>query len=73
VCNDTQLRVRNEQLHHVRFSSIDGHPDVFGLGDVTELVGSNRFFARKFEIDPDPAVLDALDEHVFPNTAGSSP
>jgi len=65
VCNDPRLRVRNEELHHVRFTSVDGHPDVFGLDDLTELIDSGRFFARKFDIDTDSAVLDALDEHVF--------
>ena len=65
VCNDPRLAVRDEELHHVRFTSVDGHPDVFGLDDLTELIDSGRFFARKFDIDTDSMVLDALDEHVF--------
>jgi len=65
VCNDPHLRVRDEELHHVRFSSGDGHPDVFALDDVDELVGSGRFFARKFDLEVDASVLDALDHHVF--------
>ncbi len=67
VCNDPRLRVRDEELHHVRFNSGegDGHPDVFGLDDLEELVSSGRFFARKFDLDVDSAVLDALDRHVF--------
>jgi Core-2/I-Branching enzyme len=65
VCNDPELNVGHEALHHVRFSSPHGHPDEFGLGDVDELVGSGRSFARKFDIDMDAAVLTALDAHVF--------
>ena len=69
MCNAPDLHVRDEELHHVRFSSGDGHPDVFCLDDVGELMGSGRFFARKFDLDVDAEVLDALDLHVF----GSSP
>ncbi len=65
VCNDPELTVRDEGLHHVRFSSLEGHPDAFGLADLGELVGSGRYFARKFDIDVDAAVLSALDEHIF--------
>lgn len=65
VCNDPNLRVHDEHLHRVRFSSNDGHPDVFGLDDVDELVNSGRFFARKFDVDVDGGVLDALDRHIF--------
>jgi len=65
VCNDPELNVGHEALHHVRFSSSQGHPDELGLGDLGELVGSGRYFARKFDIDVDVAVLTALDEHVF--------
>ena len=69
VCNDARLVVHPHGLHHVRFSSVDGHPDVFGLGDLAELVDSGLYFARKFDIDGDTAVLDALDRHVL----GSGP
>jgi hypothetical protein len=65
VCNDPALDVCHEALHHVRFSSAEGHPDAFGLGDLGELVDSGRYFARKFDIELDAAVLAALDEHVF--------
>ena len=65
VCNDPTLAVRDEHLHYVRFSANDGHPDVFGLDDTDELVGTGRFFARKFDVDIDSGVLDALDRHIF--------
>jgi hypothetical protein len=65
VCNDPDLRVKNEATHHVRFSPGAGHPEVFRRGDLDELVESGRFFARKFDIDVDVDVLDALDRHLF--------
>jgi hypothetical protein len=65
VCNDSRLHVRDEHLHRVRFSANDGHPDVYRLDDLDELVRPGRFFARKFDIDVDSAVLDALDRHIF--------
>jgi hypothetical protein len=65
VCNDPTLTICNQELHYIRFSSPHGHPDEFRLGDVGELIGSGRYFARKFDIDVDDAVLAALDERVF--------
>jgi hypothetical protein len=65
VCNDPSLAVRHEHLHYIRFSANHGHPDVFGIGDVDELVTSGRFFARKFDVDVDGGVLDALDRHIL--------
>ena len=65
MCNAPDLHVRDEEIHHVRFSSGDGHPDVFRLDDVGELASSGRFFARKFDLDVDADVLDALDQRVF--------
>jgi len=65
VCNDPLLRVHDGHLHRIRFSSTDGHPDVFGLEDLGELIESGRFFARKFDLDVDGAILDALDERLF--------
>lgn len=65
VCNDPLLRVHNGHLHRIRFSSTDGHPDVFGLEDLDELIECGRFFARKFDVDIDSAILDALDERLF--------
>ncbi len=64
VCNDPELHVLHEHLHCVRFSSNDGHPDVFETDDVDELVKTGRFFARKFDVDVDSGVLDALDHHL---------
>ena len=73
VCNDHLLRVHNEPLHRICFTSTDGHPDTFGLDDLDELVESGRFFARKFDVDVDSSILDALDERLFGGEPGSAP
>jgi hypothetical protein len=65
VCNDPRLKVSDRHLHLVRFSSPDGHPDTFGVDDVGDLVSSGCFFARKFDLQADSAVFDALDQHVL--------
>ena len=70
VCNDPALRVELEDLHRVRFSTGDGHPDVFRLPDVAYLLDSGRFFARKFDVEVDSAVLDALDRRLFSTGSG---
>jgi len=66
VNNDPLLRVQNEALHYVRFSqSVSGHPDVFTLDDLDELLASGRYFARKFDIAIDAEILDVLDEKIL--------
>jgi hypothetical protein len=65
VCNDPRLTVRNEALHHIRWSAPKtGRPDLLRVTDLDELAASGRPFARKF--DPaDTAVLDTLDERIL--------
>jgi hypothetical protein len=69
IRNDPTLRVADEDLHWIRFSSAAGHPDVLTIEDLPELVSSDHFFARKFDIGTDESVLDALDEHLFGPTS----
>jgi hypothetical protein len=66
VCNDPTLTVWNGMLHWTRWSDGDhGHPDVLVLDDLDEIVNSDKFFARKFDVGVDSAVLDALDQRIF--------
>jgi hypothetical protein len=66
VCNDPTLKVWNGMLHWTRWSDGDrGHPDVLVLDDLEDIVNSDKFFARKFDIAVDGAVLDALDQRLF--------
>jgi hypothetical protein len=66
ICNDPTLKVKNGMLHWTRWTDGGlGHPDVVGWGDFEEIVSSGKFFARKFDIGVDSAVLDALDQRIF--------
>jgi hypothetical protein len=63
VCNAPDLRVKELALHHVRWSRPrSGHPDVLGIDDLPELLASPAFFARKFDLAGDSAILDQLDQ-----------
>jgi hypothetical protein len=66
VCNDPTLKVGSGNLHWTRWTDGDhGHPDVLVLDDLDDFVGSDKFFARKFAVEVDSAVLDALDQRIF--------
>jgi hypothetical protein len=66
VCNDPTLKVWNGTLHWTRWTDDDpSHPDVLVLNDLGDFVGSDKFFARKFDADVDSSVLDALDQRIF--------
>jgi hypothetical protein len=43
------------------------HPKTYTMTDLDELVASDAFFARKFDMDADAKVLDALDAHLARN------
>lgn len=70
LCNAPDVRVHRDSLHHIRWSNTEsGRPDVLTEDDLGELLGSGRFFARKFDVE-DGLVLDLLDRHVLPDPAG---
>jgi hypothetical protein len=63
ICNASNMRVDNREIHYTRWSEADtSHADVFGPDDLPELVAAPHYFARKFDIDRDPDILDRLDE-----------
>jgi hypothetical protein len=63
--NLPDLRIANRQITHTRWkSSRTNHPDTFQLADFGELAAAPQYFARKFDIDTDAAILDALDKFI---------
>ena len=63
VCNSPGLRIEQRDLHYMRWTHPKiGHPDVFGIDDLAELAAAPEYFARKFDIAKDAAILDSLDE-----------
>jgi core-2/I-Branching enzyme len=62
VCNSKELRVDQRTVHHVRWTNPNsGHPDIFGIEDLPELMAVPQYFARKFDITKDVFILDELD------------
>jgi hypothetical protein len=65
VFNSPDLRVANRNMTYTRWSnSKSGHPDIFRLDDLPELVAAPQYFARKFDIDKDSRILDRLDDFI---------
>ena len=66
VCNDPTLKVGRGNLHWTRWTDAElGHPDVLVLDDRADFVNADKFFARKFDVEVDSSVLDALDQRIF--------
>jgi hypothetical protein len=71
IFNSPNLRVDNRDVHYTRWThSETGHPDIFGLADLPELISAPQYFARKFDINLDSDILDRLDENI--DTAAST-
>jgi hypothetical protein len=63
--NLPDLRVANRYITYTRWSSPRAdHPETFKLSDFEELIAAPLYFARKFDIDTDAAILDALDDFI---------
>lgn len=63
LCNHPELAVAPHNLHYTRWSNPRaGHPDVFGASDLSALIASERFFARKFDLNLDGQIFDLLDD-----------
>jgi hypothetical protein len=56
--------VENLPLHHIEWPG-GSHPKTLGLADLPALAESGRLFARKFDLDADEAVLDAIDRELL--------
>lgn len=65
IFNSPYLRVESRDSHYTRWTHAKtGHPDTFGLDDLPELLAAPQYFARKFDINSDPHILDKLDEYI---------
>jgi hypothetical protein len=64
VYDAPELSIEPHGIHHVRWThSSKGHPDVFVVADLPELLAAPEYeyFARKFDIAMDAEILDELD------------
>ncbi len=55
-------RVINDNLRHIDWSSGGAHPKIFAKNDLNALVSTNKYFARKFDVNVDKEILDLIDE-----------
>ena len=62
--------VRNEQVHLVDWSG-GAHPAVFTSADAGRLLGSDKLFARKFDVNVDADILDLIDREALGVPSGS--
>ena len=66
LVNDGRFRLRNDHLRFVDLAgSCDGRPRLLGRADAASFVGGGFHFARKFDAEADPGVLDWLDREVL--------
>ena len=56
-------RVINDNLRHIDWSFGGAHPKVFAKKDLSDLVNTNKYFARKFDITVDTEILDLIDDN----------
>ena len=65
INNAPDLRVANGEVTYTRWAnSTISHPDIFRTADFSVLAAAPHYFARKFDIDVDPEILDSLDEFI---------
>ncbi|MEJ7779628.1 MAG: beta-1,6-N-acetylglucosaminyltransferase [Daejeonella sp.] len=56
-------KVVNDNLRHIDWSRGDAHPKIFAKQDLKDLVETNKYFARKFDINVDKDILDLIDQN----------
>jgi hypothetical protein len=59
--NSPDLKLFRDSLRYIDWSANEAHPKTLGIEDFPKLIASHAHFARKFDMDHDSAVLDALD------------
>jgi hypothetical protein len=62
LANAPGLKLCNDNLRFLDWSAREPHPKTLGMTDLAPMLRSPAHFARKFDLDHDPDVLDALDE-----------
>ncbi len=62
--NSNELKVCNKKLHYVYWLPKHSHPKELSMEDWDNLLETDSYFARKFNMDKHPEILDKLDEHI---------
>lgn len=61
LANNPAFRLHNENWRYTDWSIGGEHPRILTAADVPSVLASGRHFARKIDMDRDPAVLDMFD------------
>ena len=56
-------KIANNNLRYIDWSEGGPHPKILAADDLDRLIESDKFFARKFDIDVDSRILDMLDQY----------
>lgn len=59
-----EQRVKNNNLRYIRWENGNPSPTILKCNDLEALRNSDYFFARKFDITVDTAILDKIDEFI---------
>ena len=58
-----KAKVINDNLRHIDWSRGGAHPKIFSKHDLQDLVLTDKYFARKFDISVDEEILDLIDQN----------
>jgi hypothetical protein len=69
--NDPSFALHDDNLVYSRWTAASGSPEVLTREDLPDIRASGKHFARKFDLNVDPSVLDDLDGYLAarPTTA----
>jgi hypothetical protein len=74
LCNEAGLKVHPETLHYARWVSPgDAHPKTLCDDDYQDMMSSGKYFARKFDANAAPGVLDMIDRALDQRAGAASP
>jgi hypothetical protein len=64
LCNQTDLKIDNDNLRYIDWSQGGHHPKTLGMEDIPRILASGAHFARKFDLTKGAEVFDAIDAAV---------
>jgi hypothetical protein len=53
-----------DHLFYIDWSERKPNPKLLGAGDFESLIQSDKLFARKFDLDVDPAIVEKIEQHI---------
>ncbi|WP_442588360.1 beta-1,6-N-acetylglucosaminyltransferase [Pedobacter sp. AW31-3R] len=56
--------VINNNYRYIEWNAGEAHPKTLLTNDYEKIIQSDMLFARKFDIDADPFILDKIDKHI---------